>query len=70
MGKYISQAIRQISLEEIGESRTDGFPTVLIIGPVHYFRQVGDHLSKDGYRLETKEDGGSTALERTDGCYD
>jgi hypothetical protein len=69
MGKYISQVIRQISLEEIRESRTDSFPTVLIIGPVHYLRQVADHLSEDGYQLETKEDAGSTALVRTD-AYD
>jgi hypothetical protein len=55
-GRYISQAIHQIPADEIKESRADGFPTVLIIGPSHYLRPVAEQLTKDGYRLDVKED--------------
>jgi hypothetical protein len=66
LGRYISQAIRHIPGDEIGESRAEGFPTVLIIGPVHYLRPVADHLTKDGYRLEVKEDSGPTTFLMSD----
>jgi ATP-dependent DNA helicase UvrD/PcrA len=64
MGKYIAEAIWQIPSEEIQESRNEGFPTVLIIGPVHYLRPVAAHLSSEGFRLDIKEDSGQRTLER------
>ncbi len=67
MGRYIAQAMRQIPVEEIRESREEGFPTVLIIGPGHYLRSVAAHLSSEGFRLDTKEDSGPRAPERSDG---
>jgi ATP-dependent DNA helicase UvrD/PcrA len=66
MGKYIAEAVRQIPSEEIQESRKGGFPTVLIIGPVHYLRPVAAHLLSEGFRLDVKEDSGQKTLERWD----
>lgn len=62
LGRYISQAIHQIPAGEIAESRAEGFPTALIIGPAHYLRPVTAQLAEDGYQLETKEDSGPTAF--------
>jgi len=62
LGRYISEAIRQIPADEIAESRAEGFPTVLIIGPAHYLRPVAEHLTREGCRLEVKEDSGPTAF--------
>jgi superfamily I DNA/RNA helicase len=67
MGKYIVEAIRQIPSEETRESRKEGFPTVLIIGPAHYLRLVAAHLSSEGFKLDIKEDSGPKTLERPDG---
>jgi hypothetical protein len=66
MGRYIGEVIRQIPSEEIQESRKEGFPTVLIIGPVHYLRPVATHLSSEGFRLEIKEDSGQRTFECPD----
>lgn len=66
MGRYIAQAIGQIAPEEIEESRKEGFPTVLIIGPAHYLRPIIELLSSEGFRLDTKENSGPRMLERPD----
>jgi hypothetical protein len=44
VGRIISEAIRRIPAAEIAESREQGFPTVLIIGPNPFLSQVEDHL--------------------------
>ncbi len=62
LGRYISQELRRIPADEIGESRTEGFPAALIIGPAYYLRPVADQLRTDGYRLEVKEDSGPTTF--------
>lgn len=66
LGRYISRELHQIPADEIGESRAEGFPTVLIIGPAHYLRPVADQLRTDGYRLEVREDSGPTAFVKSD----
>ena len=67
MGKYIGDAIRHIPPEEIEESRRDSFPSALIIGPAHYLRQVAEHLAGEGFKLDVREDTGSSGLDRRDG---
>jgi superfamily I DNA/RNA helicase len=57
-GKYIHQQILAIPAEDIQESRTKGFPTVLVIGPKRYLRQVEAHLKTTiGLSIDADEDG-------------
>ena len=44
MGMYVEAAIRVIPADEILESHTEGFPTVLIIGPRPFLPQIESHL--------------------------
>jgi superfamily I DNA/RNA helicase len=56
-GKYIHQQILAIPAEDIQESRTKGFPTVLVIGPKRYLREVKAHLQTAiGLSVDADED--------------
>jgi hypothetical protein len=44
MGQYIEGRIRDISDAEIEESRSNNYPTVLIIGPNPFLTQIGSYL--------------------------
>lgn len=54
MGRYVAKKIASVDPADIKDSHENGFPTVLIIGPKHYIKQVGDHLQHVGYAVETK----------------
>ena len=47
-GRYIEQQLQRIPEDEIRESEEGNFPTVLIIGPQQYLRQIKDHLETAG----------------------
>lgn len=55
-GRYIASAIDAIPVEEVVESAGSGDPTALIIGSIHYLRQVAAFLEEQGYEIETKKD--------------
>lgn len=46
MARYIRHRISQIALEEIQESRREGYPTVLVIGPSQFSDRVYQYLSQ------------------------
>lgn len=54
IAKYIIEEIKQIDPEEIAESRKDGYPTVLIIGPKQYTRRIGEVLGEAGYDVSAR----------------
>jgi superfamily I DNA/RNA helicase len=54
-GRYIAEAVDQITPEEIAESWAEDFPTALVIGSVQYLRQIGEYLKAKGYQVEEKE---------------
>lgn len=45
--KYIEREIAKISAEDIARSHAENYPTVLVIGPGHYLKNVHAHLSKN-----------------------
>ena len=51
-GRYISIAVDAISAKEIAEAHEERFPTVLVIGPRQYLRQVREYLESNGYQCE------------------
>jgi superfamily I DNA/RNA helicase len=51
-GKYIVEAISVIPAAEVKESHEKNFPTVLVIGPKQYLRQIKEFLDKQGYSPE------------------
>lgn len=73
-GKYIHQQILAIPAEDIQESRTKGFPTVLVIGPKRHLREVKAHLQttiglsvnadKDGFKIDREN--GISRLKKDD----
>ena len=63
-GRYIAQAIDAISAEEITESYQETFPTVLIIGPGQYLRQVRAHLEANSYQCMFVPEGEAVAINR------
>ena len=66
-GRYIEQQIQRIAEAEVAESRNDGFPTVLIIGPRQYLRQVRDYLQEHGFPCGLSEDSDPMELDGEDG---
>jgi len=54
-GRYIEQQIRNIPSDEISESHDHRWPTVLIIGPHQYTRQVREHLESKGFQCNVRE---------------
>lgn len=67
MGKYIAQSIKRILPEDIAESRKENYPTALIIGPKQYLSQVNEYLTNEGFKIDKKEEGATSDLQRTDG---
>ena len=65
-GRYIEQQLRLIPEEEIRESHEKEFPTVLVIGPIQYLRQVRQHLEDHGHLCIVKEVTDPTELHRED----
>lgn len=65
-GKYIAQQIGQIPPEEIAESHAQGFPTVLVIGPIQYLRQVRRFLDDSGFVCAPAGESEAATLERSD----
>jgi len=49
-GRYIAAQIDAIPIEEITEAHEGRFPTVLVVGPGQYLRQVCSHLEANGYQ--------------------
>jgi superfamily I DNA/RNA helicase len=64
--RYVAEQIKKIPKEEIAESRRQGFPTVLVIGPVQYLRPIGKYLSEHGYVVQAKGDADSPDFEAED----
>ena len=65
-GRYIEQEIKAIPSEEITEAQNGNFPTVLIIGPSQYLKQVKLYLNEVGYACEASESD-ELELDRKDG---
>jgi hypothetical protein len=63
-GRYIAQAIDQIPAEEIRESYEGKYPTVLVIGPGQYLRQVRGHLETSGYQCVAAAEGEAVEVNR------
>ena len=51
-GRYIAEQIDVIPAEEIAEAHEGRFPTVLVIGPGQYLRQVRSHLEANSYQCQ------------------
>lgn len=65
-GRYIEQEIKSIPSDEITEAQEGNFPSVLIIGPSQYLKQVKFHLNEVGYVCEASESD-QLELDRKDG---
>lgn len=65
-GKFIEEAIEEISQADIAESHEKGFPTVLIIGSIQYLRQIEEYLLERGHTVESKSSA-RQKLSREDG---
>lgn len=55
LGRYIAESIRAIPAEEVEESKREGFPAVLVIGPGQYVRQIETLLREQEFNVEAKE---------------
>ena len=66
-GRYIAEQIDAIPTEEIAEGREANCPTVLVIGPGQYLRQVRSHLEANGYQCEAPGTGETITVRREDG---
>jgi ATP-dependent DNA helicase UvrD/PcrA len=66
-GRYIAQAIDAITAEEIAESHLGRFPTVLVIGPGQYLRQIRQHLEGNGYQCEIAGERDTVTIGRMEG---
>ena len=66
-GRYIEQEIRKIPEEEIRESEEGHFPTVLIIGPGQYLRQIRAHLESDGFGCQVSDGEDPSQIDRDEG---
>jgi superfamily I DNA/RNA helicase len=66
-GRYIARAIDAIPAEEVAESHEGRFPTVLVIGPGQYLRQVRQHLEANGYQCDAAAAGDTVAVDRAEG---
>jgi len=53
-GRYIEEAVRLISAEEIDEASKNHEPTVLVIGPQQYRNPVSAHLIEAGLPVEIR----------------
>lgn len=67
MGRLIDYIARRIPPAEVEESRREGFPTVLVIGPIHFLRQIAEHLQNEGHEVDWKSDPTPSRFERLDG---
>ncbi len=67
LGRYIEQQLHAILPEEIAQSHEGRYPTVLIIGPGQYLRQVQDHLEGCGYEVQVAEGSDPFEFDREDG---
>ncbi len=63
-GQYIDKAIARIPADEIRVSVKERFPTVLVIGPKQYLRQIRKYLESHGRACEISEDDNPFALDR------
>ncbi len=66
-GRYIEQELAKIPEEEIREAEEGHFPTVLVIGPQQYLRQIREHLESVGYPCMASNSDESIELRREDG---
>jgi len=66
-GRYIAEQIDAIPGEEIAEGYEVKCPTVLVIGPSQYLRQVRSHLEANGYQCEAPGTGEPIAGRREEG---
>jgi ATP-dependent DNA helicase UvrD/PcrA len=66
-GRYIAEQIDAIPAEEIAEAQEEGYPTVLVIGPSQYLRQVRAHLEANTYQCEAPGAGEPVAVRREEG---
>ncbi len=55
MAYYIREQIEAIPSGEVSESRKDGFPTVLVIGPNPFLRQIAAYLEKHFEDVELRK---------------
>jgi len=66
-GRYVAQQIDLIPPEEIHESHAGKYPTVLIIGPKQYLKQVRKHLEDSSYQCLANVENEPIAVNRNDG---
>lgn len=58
IGRYVSHCIREIPPDHIKESRAGGYPTVLVIGPMHFVQRVHSELRKEFSDITLKQSSG------------
>ena len=49
---YIEREIQKIPREEIDMANENGYPCVLIIGPLHYLKQINEFLVNKNYKVD------------------
>ncbi len=66
-GRYIAQQVRKIPKDEIEESKSEEFPTVLVIGSRQYLRQIRHFLEESGFIIEMEDKAETARIEREEG---
>jgi len=56
IGRIIETLLTNIPATEIRESHEKHFPTVLVIGPTHFLRQISTHLEAKGWAASIRKD--------------
>ncbi len=66
-GRYILQEINKVLPEEIKESHEKGFPTVLIIGPIHFLNSITPVFDEENIMYELRKGSVGMKIELEDG---
>ena len=66
-GRYIAEQIDAIPADEIVEAHEVKCPTVLVIGPIQYLRQIRSYLDANGYQCEPPSPGEPVRVRREEG---
>jgi superfamily I DNA/RNA helicase len=63
-GRYVEQQILQIPPEDIEEAHDGHFPSVLVIGPSQYLKQIKEYLENNGHACQAGEGDDPMELQR------
>lgn len=65
--RYVAEEISKIPAEEIADSHDHGFPTALVIGPMHFVRRVHDYLTSGPFPAAKLRQSEELSLDLLDG---